>query len=44
MRRGEVDGVSDVGRGVQVDLFSLGIIFFEVCQPFATGMERAEVL
>lgn len=26
-----------------MDIFSLGIIFFEICQPFTTGMERAEV-
>lgn len=29
----------------KVDLYSLGIIFFEMChRPFATGMERIEML
>ncbi|KAG2179624.1 hypothetical protein INT44_006472 [Umbelopsis vinacea] len=28
----------------KVDIYSLGIIFFELYQPFATGMERAESL
>lgn len=29
----------------KVDLYSLGIIFFEMChRPFATGMERIEIL
>ncbi|KAF7728660.1 Eukaryotic translation initiation factor 2-alpha kinase [Apophysomyces ossiformis] len=28
----------------KVDIYSLGIIFFELYQPFATGMERAETL
>ncbi len=27
----------------KVDLYSLGIILFEMCHPFSTGMERAEV-
>lgn len=28
----------------KVDLYSLGIILFEMCHPITTGMERAEVL
>lgn len=29
----------------KVDLYSLGIIFFEMChRPFSTGMERVEIL
>ncbi len=28
----------------KVDLYSLGIIFFEMAYPFSTAMERAEVL
>ena len=28
----------------KVDVFSLGIVFFEMLHPFATGMERADVL
>lgn len=27
----------------KVDLYSLGIILFEMCYPMSTGMERAEV-
>ena len=27
----------------KVDLYSLGIIFFEMCHPFSTGMERMMV-
>jgi translation initiation factor 2-alpha kinase 4 len=27
----------------KVDLYSLGIILFEMCHPITTGMERAEV-
>lgn len=31
--------------GVQVDLYSLGIIFFEMChKPFETAMERHQVI
>lgn len=31
--------------GTKVDIYSLGIIFFEMChQPFKTGMERSKVL
>lgn len=28
----------------KVDMYSLGIIFFEMCYQFSTGMERAEIL
>jgi translation initiation factor 2-alpha kinase 4 len=28
----------------KVDMYSLGIIFFEMCYPLLTGMERAEVI
>ncbi|CAN3365926.1 eIF-2-alpha kinase Gcn2p [Diutina catenulata] len=28
----------------KVDMYSLGIIFFEMCFPMATGMERAHIL
>lgn len=28
----------------KVDLYSLGIILFEMCYPLATGMERAQIL
>ncbi|KAJ2807098.1 eukaryotic translation initiation factor 2-alpha kinase, partial [Coemansia guatemalensis] len=28
----------------KVDMYSLGIIFFEMCYPMSTGMERANVL
>lgn len=29
---------------MQVDMYSLGIIVFELWHPFSTGMERAELL
>jgi translation initiation factor 2-alpha kinase 4 len=28
----------------KVDMYSLGIIFYEMCQPFSTGMERIRAL
>ena len=28
----------------RVDLFSLGVVAFELWQPFSTGMERVELL
>ncbi|RXK39365.1 PEK/GCN2 protein kinase [Tremella mesenterica] len=28
----------------KVDMYSLGIIFFEMCYPFKTGMERIQIL
>ena len=28
----------------KVDMYSLGIIFFEMCYPLATGMQRAKTL
>jgi translation initiation factor 2-alpha kinase 4 len=31
-------------RSLQVDLFSLGIVVFELWHPFATAMERAVLL
>lgn len=31
-------------NGDQVDLYSLGIILFEMCYPLSTGMERVEVM
>eukprot|EP01132_Coremiostelium_polycephalum_P003965 gene3965-4959_t len=30
--------------GVKVDMYSLGIIFFEMCHPFQTQMERSNTL
>ncbi|KAK4501360.1 hypothetical protein PRZ48_007168 [Zasmidium cellare] len=36
----ELQSKHSSGYDDRVDMFSLGIMFFEMCQPFGTGMER----
>ncbi|KAK9471529.1 kinase-like domain-containing protein [Dipodascopsis tothii] len=40
----EALGGMDGNYNEKVDMYSLGIIFFEMCYPFSTGMERVHVL
>ncbi|KAI8587008.1 kinase-like domain-containing protein [Geranomyces variabilis] len=40
----EIVGNSSGKYNSKVDLYSLGICFFEICYPFSTGMHRALVL
>ncbi|KAJ8102567.1 kinase-like domain-containing protein [Lipomyces tetrasporus] len=39
-----VEAIGDGSYNEKVDMYSLGIIFFEMCYPLKTGMERAQVL
>ncbi|KAJ1924325.1 hypothetical protein IWQ60_005281 [Tieghemiomyces parasiticus] len=40
----QLDTTRPVPYGTKADMFSLGIILFELLHPFATGMERVKVL
>ncbi|KAF2669022.1 Serine/threonine-protein kinase [Microthyrium microscopicum] len=40
----EVKSSSSGDYSTKVDMYSLGIIFFEMCYPLTTGMERAKVM
>ena len=37
-------GVEGAGVSVKGDIYSLGVILFELCVPFATGSERAHLI
>ncbi|KAK9311863.1 kinase-like domain-containing protein [Lipomyces starkeyi] len=39
-----VEAIGDGSYNEKVDMYSLGIIFFEMCYPLKTGMERVQVL
>ncbi|KAK9238884.1 kinase-like domain-containing protein [Lipomyces kononenkoae] len=39
-----VEAIGDGRYNEKVDMYSLGIIFFEMCYPLKTGMERVQVL
>lgn len=38
------EAIGDGSYNEKVDMYSLGIIFFEMCYPMRTGMERVQVL
>lgn len=40
----ELRSASHATYNDKVDMYSLGIIFYEMCQPFGTGMERIRAL
>lgn len=40
----ELRSASNTSYNDKVDMYSLGIIFYEMCQPFSTGMERIRAL
>lgn len=40
----ELRSASGTSYNDKVDMFSLGIIFYEMCEPFKTGMERINAL
>ncbi|KAK9467436.1 kinase-like domain-containing protein [Lipomyces arxii] len=39
-----VEAIGEGSYNEKVDMYSLGIIFFEMCYPLRTGMERVQVL
>ncbi|KAF2484544.1 kinase-like domain-containing protein [Neohortaea acidophila] len=40
----ELRSASGISYNQKVDMYSLGIIFYEMCEPFATGMERVDAI